>query len=78
MLVMAVLISKVLAAVGGMIGMAAWGVMIMGAVRRSHDCGRSGWFLLIPFYNIWFFFERGNHGPNKFGPDPRSPVVPVL
>ncbi len=72
MLVMAVLIAKVLAAVGGMIGMAAWGVMIMGAVRRSHDCGRSGWFLLIPFYNIWLFFEPGNRGPNKFGPDPRA------
>ena len=49
--------------------------MIMAACRRSQDCGRSYWFLLIPFYNIWLFFEPGQVGENRFGPDPRKPVV---
>jgi uncharacterized membrane protein YhaH (DUF805 family) len=44
----------------------------MGAVRRSHDCGRSGWFLLIPFYNLWLFFEPGQLGANRYGDDPRG------
>ena len=72
MLIIAVLVTKVSPFFGGLIGMAAWGVMIMGAVRRSHDCGRSGWFLLIPFYSLWLFFESGERGANRFGDDPRG------
>ncbi len=75
LLVVAVLVSKVLAFIGGLICMTAFGVMIMGAVRRSHDCGRSGWFLLIPFYNLWLLFEPGYAGDNRYGPDPRQTVV---
>jgi uncharacterized membrane protein YhaH (DUF805 family) len=75
LLIVAVLVANVLGFFGGLIGMAAWGVMIMGAVRRSHDCGRSGWFLLIPFYNLWLFFEPGQAGDNRYGPDPRKTVV---
>jgi uncharacterized membrane protein YhaH (DUF805 family) len=75
MSVMAVLIAKVLAFFGGIIGLAALGVMFMGAVRRAHDCGRSGWFLLIPFYNVWLFFESGEQGANRFGDDHRVPPV---
>ncbi len=78
LLIVAVLVANVLALFGGLIGMAAWGVMIMGAVRRSHDCGRSGWFLLIPFYNLWLFFEPGQAGDNRYGPDPRKAVVTRL
>jgi uncharacterized membrane protein YhaH (DUF805 family) len=75
LLVVAFLVAKVLAFFGGLIVMAAWGVMIMGAVRRSHDCGRSGWFLLIPFYIFWLFFEPGQAGDNRYGPDSRQTVV---
>ena len=57
------------------LGCAAQGFMIMAACRRSHDCGRSGWFLLIPFYTIWLFFESGQVGDNRFGADPRKTVV---
>jgi uncharacterized membrane protein YhaH (DUF805 family) len=74
--------SLVFAAIGeifteraGILNLGLEGVMIMGAVRRSHDCGRSGWFLLIPFYNLWLFFEPGQAGDNRYGPDPRKTVV---
>lgn len=50
---------------------------ITAAVKRLHDRGRSGWFLLlalIPFVNIWVmievYFLKGTDGPNRFGPDP--------
>ena len=47
------------------------------AVRRLHDTGRSGWWLLIfliPLVGlivllVWFA-SRGNPGTNAFGPDP--------
>jgi uncharacterized membrane protein YhaH (DUF805 family) len=49
------------------------------AVRRLHDVGRSGWWLLIvlvPLIGIvvlliWYL-SRGEDGPNRFGTDPRA------
>lgn len=50
-------------------------------VKRFHDLGSSGWWILgifIPFYNIWLAiklaFFRGTIGANKFGDDPIDPV----
>ena len=46
-------------------------------VKRAHDRGRSGWFILlflVPLLNIWPIIElaflRGAMGPNQYGPDP--------
>jgi uncharacterized membrane protein YhaH (DUF805 family) len=41
-------------------------------VRRMHDVGKSGWFLLVPFYNIILFFTDGTIGENKYGSDPKG------
>ncbi len=47
------------------------------AVRRLHDTGRSGWFYFIAFVPvvggiilIVFLASEGQHGPNKWGPNP--------
>lgn len=29
------------------------------SIRRCHDCGKSGWYLLIPFWFIYMFFASG-------------------
>jgi len=46
-------------------------------VRRLHDTGRSGWWMLvglIPIIGsivlIVFFVLEGTRGPNEYGPDP--------
>jgi uncharacterized membrane protein YhaH (DUF805 family) len=51
-------------------------------IKRCHDRGRSGWFVilsLLPLANIWYLIEvgflRGQSGPNKYGPDPKATVV---
>ena len=38
--------------------------------RRMHDSDKSGWFQLIPFYNLYLAIIKGTDGPNRFGPDP--------
>jgi uncharacterized membrane protein YhaH (DUF805 family) len=43
------------------------------AVRRMHDLGKSGWFILIPIYNIILAATNGEVGENKYGPDPKNP-----
>ncbi len=50
---------------------------IMLGIRRLHDLGDSGWWILctlIPVVNIYWWFklllQDGDKGPNKYGPDP--------
>jgi uncharacterized membrane protein YhaH (DUF805 family) len=43
------------------------------AVRRMHDVDKSGWFILIPIYNIILYFTPGTEGTNRFGTDPKRP-----
>ena len=40
-------------------------------VRRIHDTGRSGWFFLVPIYNLVLLIQSGTPGDNKYG----SPVA---
>jgi uncharacterized membrane protein YhaH (DUF805 family) len=38
-----------------------------------HDVGKSGWFLLIPIYNLILACTNGETGANQYGPDPKNP-----
>lgn len=42
-------------------------------VRRMHDVGKSGWFVLIPIYNFILACTDGERGPNQYGQDPKDP-----
>jgi len=44
-------------------------------VRRMHDVGKSGWFLLIPFYNLILLVTEGDRGNNYYGLDPKNPEL---
>jgi len=39
-------------------------------VRRMHDVNKSGWFLLIPIYNLILAVTEGTRGQNEYGEDP--------
>ena len=41
-------------------------------VRRMHDVGKSGWFLLIPIYNFILAVTDGEKGENQYGADPKA------
>lgn len=43
-------------------------------VRRMHDVGKSGWFLLIPIYNLIIACSDGEKGENEYGADPKAYV----
>jgi uncharacterized membrane protein YhaH (DUF805 family) len=50
-------------------------------VRRLHDVGKSGWWLLAAFIPfgvvalIMFWVREGNTGDNRYGPDPKACTV---
>lgn len=41
-------------------------------VRRMHDIGKSGWFILIPIYNLILAATEGDKGENQYGADPKA------
>lgn len=41
-------------------------------IRRMHDVGKSGWFGLIPIYNIILACTQGDEGENEYGEDPKQ------
>jgi uncharacterized membrane protein YhaH (DUF805 family) len=43
------------------------------AARRLHDIDKSGWWQLVPFYNLYLFLQKGHPGTNRFNTD----LVPV-
>jgi uncharacterized membrane protein YhaH (DUF805 family) len=45
------------------------------AVRRMHDTDHRGWWILVPLVNLIFLLTNGKIGPNRFGDDPKQPVL---
>ncbi|OEK07520.1 hypothetical protein A8C32_17130 [Flavivirga aquatica] len=47
-------------------------IIVVQGAKRCHDRGNSGWYQLIPFYQLWMFFANGDHGPNHYGNNPKG------
>lgn len=43
-------------------------------IRRMHDTNHSGWFMLIPIYNLILAAAEGQPGDNRFGPSPKTGI----
>lgn len=81
-----VIISIGLGIIDGIMGLMTFGISdvyslgvlvpsIAVGVRRMHDIGKSGWFLLIPIYNIILAATEGERGTNEYGADPKNPEI---
>lgn len=57
---------------GNIYGLAVLIPAIAVGVRRMHDVNKSGWFILIPIYNLVLFCTDGTSGDNQYGPDPKG------
>ncbi len=64
--------------VGGIYSLAVFIPNIAVSIRRMHDIGKSGWFILIPFYNIYLFTIDSEQGTNEYGPNPKNPEMDTL
>lgn len=49
-------------------------LLIPQSVKRSHDLGNSGWWVLVPFYHLLLLLLllSGQVGKNKYGDDPKG------
>ena len=48
------------------------------SIRRMHDSGKSGWFMLVPFYNLYLALKARNIGTNQYGEEPQDPDMMKL
>lgn len=48
------------------------------SIRRMHDVGVSGWYILVPIYSFILAFTEGEKGENKYGPDPKVEKSTVM
>lgn len=76
-----IIISIVLGFIAGAIGFELLGSLyslavlipsIAVGVRRMHDVGKSGWFIIIPIYNLILACTDSQAGDNEYGPNPKS------
>lgn len=44
-------------------------LVLASAVKRSHDLGRNGFWVLVPFYGLWLSFADSVPGENAYGPN---------
>jgi uncharacterized membrane protein YhaH (DUF805 family) len=51
--------------------------IIAAGIRRMHDINKSGWWLLVPIYNIFLLARNGEVGTNRFGQDPKTTIADV-
>jgi uncharacterized membrane protein YhaH (DUF805 family) len=51
--------------------------IIIQGIKRAHDVGDSGWYFIIPVYNLIYFFWAGTPGANKFGENPKKAFLLV-
>jgi uncharacterized membrane protein YhaH (DUF805 family) len=49
--------------------------IIIQSVKRLHDVNKSGFLLLVPFYNVYLLFANGTKGNNDYGIDPQHNVT---
>jgi uncharacterized membrane protein YhaH (DUF805 family) len=70
------LIGQIDAAIGVMLTLAYSLVSLIPSiavtVRRMHDTDNSGWFCLIPLYNLILVCTNGTQGTNRYGADPKG------
>jgi predicted RNA-binding Zn-ribbon protein involved in translation (DUF1610 family) len=48
---------------------------IVQSAKRLHDVNKSGWFSIVPFYNIVLWLTKGTKGQNDFGLDPQPTKI---
>lgn len=68
----AALTSPMLAPLANVYSLAVFIPSIAVAIRRMHDIGKSGWYILIPIYNIILLATEGDRGANEYGEDPKG------
>ena len=58
--------------VGNLYSLAVLVPSIAVGIRRMHDVGKSGWYLLIPIYSLVLACTPGEVNSNQYGDDPKA------
>lgn len=59
--------ASIFALIGNLFMLASLLPNIAVSARRLHDIGKSGWWMLVPLYNIYLYAQPSQAGDNEFG-----------
>ncbi len=78
-IVISVIISSISTTLGSLFSLAIFIPSLAVSVRRLHDIGKTGWWLLIGFIPlvglivlIYFYVQEGQSGSNEYGTNPKG------
>ncbi|MDR2153356.1 MAG: DUF805 domain-containing protein [Helicobacteraceae bacterium] len=52
---------------GSIFGLATLIPSLSAGIRRMHDIGKVGWWILAPLYNLYLWAQKANEGENQYG-----------
>lgn len=58
--------------VGFIVGLGTFLPSLAAGIRRMHDVGRSGWWILFPIYNLVLLATSGEEEANEYGEVPED------
>ncbi|WP_269226538.1 DUF805 domain-containing protein [Flavobacterium eburneipallidum] len=68
--ILPLVIAPELALIGTIYSLGVFLPSIAVGIRRMHDVGKSGWYILIPLYNFILLCTDSEEGTNEYGPNP--------
>lgn len=78
LLALTFIIGSTAAILAGIFALAMLVPSIAVSIRRMHDVGKSGWFILIPIYNLILTCTDSQPGSNEYGPNPKTGASDVI
>lgn len=75
MIILGIISSTLATIIGSVLGLGLLGLIVPSiavGIRRMHDIGKSGWFILIPVYSLILAATEGVKGDNEYGSDPKK------
>lgn len=70
--IISIVLSVISTEVNGIYSLAVFIPTLAVSIRRMHDAGKSGWYILIPIYNLILALTDSDSGENEYGVNPKD------
>jgi uncharacterized membrane protein YhaH (DUF805 family) len=61
--------------ISSIFGLATFIPSLSAGIRRMHDIGKVGWWILAPFYNLYLWAQKADEGENQYGAPATDPAA---
>ena len=65
-------VGTIVSLAGALVALAHLVPLIAAGVRRMHDVGKPGWFIIIPLYSLYLALQDSQASENEHGANPKA------